>query len=107
MYQPLHPGLFIKESDINGVGLFTNIKLNRISELGISHVQVGKELYRTPLGGFINHSDTPNCIKTMSLKTTKLPDEEKGPKCILWNLSTLRDIEAGEELTVQYTFYKI
>ena len=43
----------------------------------------------------------------MSLKTTKLPDEEKGPKCILWNLSTLRDIEAGEELTVKYTFYSI
>ena len=25
----------------------------------------------------------------------------------MWNLSTLRDIEAGEELTIKYTFYNI
>ena len=66
-----------------------------------------KELYRTPLGGFINHSDNPNCIKTSSLKTTKLPDEKKGPKYVVWNLVTIEDIEPGEELTVCYTFYKI
>tara|TARA_R100001143_G_scaffold38844_1_gene35760 strand:+ start:228 stop:644 length:417 start_codon:yes stop_codon:yes gene_type:complete len=113
MYKPLPPELFIKESSIHGVGLYTNVKLKRISQLGISHVQIGKELYRTPLGGFINHSDNPNCIKTGSLKTTKIVDAEapnlhtKGPKYTVWNLSTLRDIEAGEELTVKYTFYTL
>ena len=25
----------------------------------------------------------------------------------MWNLSTLKDIEAGEELTIKYTFYSI
>ena len=107
MYKPLPHGLFIYESSLDGQGLHTNVKLAEDTNLGLSHVELGKLILRTPMGGFINHSDTPNCIKTMSLKTTKLPDEEKGPKCILWNLSTLRDIEAGEELTVQYTFYKI
>ena len=107
MYNPLPANLKLDSSDIHDIGLFAKEKIKRGYQLGITHIQVGKELYRTPVGGFINHSDTPNCIKTMSLKTTKLPDEEKGPKCILWNLSTLRDIEAGEELTVQYTFYKI
>ena len=49
----------------------------------------------------------------MSLKTTKIIDaeapnlHEKGPKYSVWNLSTTRDIEEGEELTVKYTFYKI
>ena len=113
MYNPLPPGLFIDESDIDGVGLYTNVALKRNYQLGISHVQVGQDLYRTPLGGFINHSDNPNCIKVMSLKTTKIIDaeapnlHEKGPKYVVWNLSTTRDIEEGEELTVQYTFYKI
>ena len=113
MYQPLPHGLFIDESDIDGVGLYTNVELKRDYQLGISHVQVGGELYRTPLGGFINHSDTPNCIKTSSLKTTTIVDAEapnlhtKGPKYVVWNLSTTRDIEEGEELTVKYTFYKI
>ena len=113
MYKPLPPGLFIEESAIHGAGLYTNAALKRDCQLGITHVQVGSDLYRTPLGGFINHSDTPNCVKTSSLKTTKIVDAEaphlhtKGPKYIVWNLSTTRDIEAGEELTLSYTFYKV
>ena len=107
MYNPLPKNLTLGESEIHDIGLFAKENIKRISQLGITHVQVGVDLYRTPLGGFINHSDTPNCIKTSSLKTTKLPDEEKGPKYIVWNLSTLKDIEAGEELTIKYTFYSI
>ena len=113
MYKPLPKNLTLGESEIHDIGLFAREDIKRISQLGISHVQVRVDLYRTPLGGFINHSDTPNCVKTSSLKTTKIVDTEaphlhtKGPKYIVWNLSTLRDIEAGEELTVKYTFYKI
>ena len=107
MYKPLPKNLTLGESEIHDIGLFAREDIKRGYQLGVSHIQVGKELYRTPLGGFINHSDTPNCIKTNSLKTTKLPDEEKGPKYIVWNLSTLKDIEAGEELTIKYTFYSI
>ena len=107
MYSPLPKNLTLGESEIHDIGLFAKEDILRNYAFGISHVQVGQELYRTPLGGFINHSDTPNCIKTNSLKTTKLPDEAKGPKYMVWNLSTTKDIEAGEELTIKYTFYKI
>jgi len=113
MYNPLPKNLTLGESEIHEIGLFAKEEIKRGYQLGISHVQIEKELYRTPLGGFINHSDTPNCIKTMSLKTTKIIDaeapdlHEKGPKYVVWNLSTTRDIEAGEELTLKYTFYKI
>ena len=113
MYKPLPKNLTLGESEIHDIGLFAREDIKRINQLGITHVQVGKELYRTPLGGIINHSDNPNCVKTSSLETTKIVDAEapnlhtKGPKYIVWNLSTLRDIEAGEELTVKYTFYKI
>ena len=41
-------------------------KLKEGSNLGICHLQIGKELFRTPLGGFINHSDDPNCTKSMA-----------------------------------------
>ena len=113
MYKPLPKNLTLGESEIHDIGLFAKENIKRDYQLGISHVQVGGELYRTPLGGFINHSDNPNCSKTMSLKTTKIVDaeapnlHEKGPKYTVWNLSTTKDIEAGEELTLKYTFYKI
>ena len=107
MYSPLPKNLTLGESEIHDIGLFAKEDILRNYAFGISHVQVGQELYRTPLGGFINHSDTPNCTKVRSLKTTKLPDEEKGPKYVVWHLFALRDIEAGEELTLTYTFYKI
>ncbi|SVA19389.1 uncharacterized protein METZ01_LOCUS72243 [marine metagenome] len=47
------------------------------------------------MGGFINHSDNPNC--------EKLEHEEVG---VMW-LKAIRDIKAGEELTIEYTLYRI
>ena len=63
----------------------------QISQLGMSSVkrmysqfQPIEERVRTPLGGFINHSEEPNCyINTDS-------DE---------NLYSVRPIKSGEELT--------
>jgi len=107
-YKPLPKELRLGFSDIHDIGIFTKEKLKRDRQLGITHVKVGQDLYRTPLGGFINHSDTPNCVKTLSLKTTKIVDAEaphlhtKGPKYIVWDLSTTRDIEEGEEITLKY-----
>ena len=113
MYKPLPNSLTIKSSGINGLGLFAKEFIMRGTNLGMSHLEMNDKIFRTPLGGFINHSDTPNCIKTSSLETTKIVDAEapnlhtKGPKYIVWNLSTLRDIEAGEELTVKYETYEV
>jgi SET domain-containing protein len=49
-------------------------------------------LVRTPLGGFINHSDEPNCMRVQ--------------KDNRWNLLTIANILPGEELTLRYTMYK-
>jgi len=92
-YKPLPDGLRIDESTIEGQGLFTTKKFDKMDDLGISHIQVGRELYRTPLGGFINHSEKPNC--------QKIEVDNK------WYLQTLRDIKKGEEITLKYTFYKV
>ena len=106
MYKPLPRGLFIDESSIDGQGLYTNVKLAGGTNLGTSHVEVGKMIVRTPLGGFVNHSETPNCVKVESQtrqRVTPLYDHD----FTKWDLVTLRDIDSGDELTVRYTFYKI
>ena len=58
-------------------------------------------LFRTPLGGFINHANDPNCAKVELLMKNDSFDYKK------WNLITLKDVKKGEELTVRYTFYDI
>ena len=101
MYQPLPESLTIKQSGINGLGLFADQKIMQGTNLGISHVKIEEEILRTPLGGFINHSNIPNCAKVELLMRDDSQDYKK------WNLVTLQDIEKGEELTVRYTFYNI
>ena len=106
MYKPLPHGLFIDESSIDGQGLYTNVKLAEGTNLGMSHLELGKLILRTPMGGFINHSDDPNCVKIESVtrqRVTPLYDHD----FTKWDLVTIKDIEPGEELTMQYTFYKI
>jgi len=73
------------------------IFLKQGTNLGTSHIKIKDELIRTPLGGFVNHSDDPNCIKT------KLHTDNY----IKYNLVTIKDITGGEELTVKYTFYNM
>ena len=75
------------------------------TNFGMTHFQIGKNLIRTPLGGFLNHSDDPNCEK-VKLKFTN-EDKEPSYSFNKWNLITLRDIKVGEELTLTYTFYKL
>ena len=114
MYNPLPHGLFIDESSIDGQGLYTNAELAGGTNLGMSHVELGKMMIRTPLGGFVNHSNTPSCVKVKSLLTRQqwnerndLPNDKYDHNFTKWDLVTLRDIDAGDELTVRYTFYKI
>ena len=101
MYKPLPESLTIQQSGINGLGLFARESLKQGTNLGMSHLKIKETLFRTPLGGFINHSDNPNTEKASLLMKNDSFDYKK------WNLVTLRDIKKGEELTVNYTFYKI
>ena len=100
-YKPLPESVAVRVSPIHGYGLFAIADIPTRANLGISLVfAVGfKDNYiRTPLGGFINHSDTPNCHKVQSHEDSALT---------YYNLQTIRKIENGEELTVAYTIYSV
>ena len=95
-YHPLPHGLVVADSGIEGQGIFTTRRLVAGTELGISHWRIERELIRTPLGGFINHADEPNCVRNqIRIK----PGFDK------WNLMVIEDIEEGEELTLKYKMY--
>ena len=95
-YHPLPSGLTVTDSGIAGQGVFTTRRLVAGTELGISHWRVEREFIRTPLGGFINHADEPNCIRNqIRIK----PGFDK------WNLVVIEDIEEGCELTLKYKMY--
>ena len=105
MYNPLPKELTLGESEIHDIGLFAKKDIKRGHDFGISHIQIGKELYRTPLGGFINHSDDPNCTKSV-FRVSNVDDLIKSDYKA-WRLFTTEDIESGDELTLTYTFYKL
>jgi len=97
MYKPLPDSVTIKESLIQGLGIFATERIPDNTLIGRIHVPNEKEensYFRTPLGGFGNHSDDPNC--------TKLVMEDES-----WWIVTIRNIEKGEEITWRYTLYLV
>ena len=108
MYRPLPDTLSVGRSEIEGLGLFAVEEIPVGTTLGITHVE-NKEFengwIRTPLGGFVNHSDDPNCEKVKLTFTNE--DHQPSYNFSKWNLVTIKDIKQGEELTLKYTFYKI
>jgi SET domain-containing protein len=100
MYKPLPESLTIKESGINGLGLFASQDINKATNLGTTHIKMDDTIIRTPLGGFINHANEPNCVKVELLLS-------EGSHRKKWNLMTTQDIKKGEEITLRYTFYNI
>jgi len=101
MYKPLPESVTIKASGVHGLGLFADQKIMQGTNLGMSHMKLKDTIIRTPLGGFINHANEPNCVKVELLMKNDSFDYKK------WNLITLQDIKEGEELTVRYTFYNV
>ena len=91
MYKPLQDGLYVSNSDIAGQGLFTNRKLEVGTELGLSHKMIDDNLIRTPLGGFINHSEEPNVQKY------QIGND--------YFIKVIKDINVGEEITLKYNWY--
>jgi hypothetical protein len=98
-YRPLPDSLTIKDSSIHGLGIFATCDIPEKTVLGIAHVKMvewlnfPQDYCRTPLGGFYNHSDTPNC-------TLEDCDQIK-------RLVTIMDIRRGEEVTCKYTLYEV
>ena len=108
MYKPLPESVTIKQSGINGLGLFAVEGIAQGTNLGTSHMRMAcsnddEVILRTPLGGFINHSKNANAVKV------ELRMGNGDPTCLTkkWSLVTLRDIKPGEEITLRYTFYGI
>ena len=106
MYQPLPEHLTIAPSSIHRLGLFTEEAIEQGTNLGMSHLKFDGEIIRTPLGGFINHSDEPNCVRA-KLRFTNQDDPNAKFDYVKWNLIVIRDIKKGEELTVIYKFYTV
>ena len=108
-YRALPDGLYIGVSSIEGQGLYTDRALSKSCQLGESHYRIATNdnpsvhmeenktiLIRTPLGGFINHSEKPNCHRSqIRLK----PGLDK------WIITVIEDINPGDELTLKYTMY--
>ena len=134
MYRPLPDELTIKNSKIEGLGLFATVKIKKNSFIGLTHIRdemfEGKYI-RTPLGGFYNHSKESNIMKMVSdvipkfklgdtininKKIEPLEDGKNNRENLYYNLSekpeakymfivSTRDIEPGEELVADYTLY--
>ena len=96
-YQPLPSVIVVADSQISGQGVFTTRRLVAGTELGESHYRIDNQIIRTPLGGFINHSETPNCVRN---QIRIRPGFDK------WNLVVIEDIEEGSELTLKYKWYE-
>jgi SET domain-containing protein len=93
-YKPLPDFLTIKPSNIDGLGLFATCDIATNVVIGVTHVKdirFEDGYVRTPLGGFFNHSNEPNCII--------LYDDD------FLKLATIKDINKGEELTATYLWY--
>ena len=134
MYRPLPEQLTIKNSSIEGLGLFATQDIKVNSFLGITHIrdeQFENKYIRTPLGGFYNHSNNPSVMRMVSdalpklkfgdlihpkANTQKLKDGKNDRENLFYNLNeksdakymfliTCKDVKAGEELTANYNLY--
>ena len=95
-YRPLPEYLAIGPSSIHGAGIFAKEDIPAGIEIGITHIydpDFEDDHIRTPLGGFLNHSEKPTC---------EIKSDESG---IIRKLYTVNKIEQGKELTVKYSWY--
>lgn len=93
MYRPLPIYLTVRKSKIHGLGIFAVSDIPQGFDLGVAHVRIDGFPHgycRTPLGGFYNHSEDPNC---------KLIGEN------IKRLVAIKDITEGGEITCRYTLY--
>jgi SET domain-containing protein len=93
-YSPTGRGdVEVKPSGIHGLGLFAKRDLPKNFIAGQTHVLVDGDLIRTPIGGFINCSKTPNA---------ELFQYPKLKRVNYYGVKLLMDVSEGEEITIDY-----
>ena len=103
-WRPLPDSITIRESKIEGLGVFATKDLPSETDLGISHVYDNRfpdNYIRLPLGAFINHHEMPNC-KAIVSESHELLGKIKHIRII-----TDKDVLSGEELTLNYIINKL
>jgi len=102
MYRPLPNSLTIQSSPIEGIGLFATQFIPKRTDLGMTHIydeRFPDNYIRLPLGGFFNHSPSPNC----EIVEKSYDEIIKNIKHL--RLITIKDINQHEEITATYTLY--
>ena len=103
-WRPLPDFLTIKNSKIEGLGLFALKDIPEGTDLGITHIfdsRFQDKYIRLPLGAFINHHEIPNCNAVFAKNDSEI-GEIKHIRII-----TLKEIKEGEEITVKYIINKL
>lgn len=103
-WRPLPDFLTIKNSKIEGLGLFALKDIPEGTDLGITHIfdsRFQDKYIRLPLGAFINHHEIPNCNAVFAKNDSEL-GEIKHIRII-----TLKEIQEGDEITVKYIINKL
>ena len=119
MYKPLPNYITIKNSSIHGIGIFAAIHISKNTIIGLTHIfnsEFDNNYIRTPIGGFYNHSNNPNCrsFSSDSLlynyegKIVNPNNLEQFNNCSNFRyLIAIDDVTIGEEITASYNLYKI
>jgi len=103
-WRPLPDFLTIKESKIEGLGVFAKRDLPKGFDLGISHIfdeRFPDGYIRLPLGGFINHHEIPNCNAILSEQ-----DQQMGELRHI-RIQAKKTITKGQEITIRYIINKL
>ena len=103
-WRPLPESITIKESKIEGLGVFATQDIQEKTDLGISHVydeRFPDNYIRLPLGAFINHHEMPNC------KAVVLESHESIGNIKHIRIQAEKKILSGEELTLNYIINKL
>ena len=113
-YTPLPSYLTIANSDIHGLGLFTTKDISEGTNLGIAHILIphaeetfAQSYCRTPLGGFYNHSQDPNCYLKPRLIYFCASTDHRRLVTTVMELYALEDIPKDTEITTKYTLYEM
>jgi len=98
-WRPLPDFLTIKQSKIEGLGVFAKRDLPEGFDLGISHIfdeRFPDGYIRLPFGGFINHHEIPNCNAILSNH-----DQQIGELRHI-RIQAKKPITKGQEITIRY-----